>query len=459
MLGKIDVFKKTTEIILGSNRLVTGLIFVAFVFGLNGKQTVYRAFYNVDTISVIKLFYQGDTQLVGLPEQFGKRFPVYQELFPCAAEGLYTWHAIQSNQMERAVASFSRTPCIQARFAFPEMSWKDSNYLLTGGNRGWSNQRQIAVYGMFLNARHEQRAGNLEDSLNWFHKGLVSAPGRVPDYVRKNYYTLLADWYALQTENEQAQRLSVKASCLVDDDLSCLNSDNLMDWPLSFDELFMSDDGWQLMALKIDREILAMGLDVQGWWLWQREVHGQVEQIGEDFLIPNLAPNAGFEIDALFEDNCVSGYVSSHLYVFPCVSYIASDPYNLSSDRVAIIETQNKGFALTSATFPVQANRSYLVGGHLCADGGADALVGRDLINITSDGKLEPVSVTWFFSQKTDASTTACWQQHLFFVERSADVEEFRLRLQREGLSTETVGRAMFEDLFFFEMPSIEKSR
>jgi hypothetical protein len=63
-----------------------------------------------------------------------------------------------------------------------------------------------------------------------------------------------------------------------------------------------------------------------------------------------------------------------------------------------------------------------------------------------------------FFLRQTQTVDSSCWQQHLLLTEFSVSVEEIRLRLHREGLLSETIGRAMFDDLFFFEIPTLQLS-
>lgn len=438
------------------------ILCILFLATGNLTSLIHRAFYNLDALPELSLVmaqddggYQNLRPLLstGSSER-------YQQLFPCIAGSFGTWLAIQNSMLETASDLFESSDCVQERYTFPNIDWKLNNQLLTGGIHGWSPQRQFAIYTMFLNAMHSQNTGDFGEALKWFQRGLVLAPGRIPDYIRQSYYLTVAELYAQQQLSAPSGDLVAKAACLARSDLTCLEAlprHGVEKWPLFEQVALYTEDDWQLTSLEIDRDILALGLDVQGYLHWQRTVGGQLEQLTQSFLVPNLAPNAGFEIDGLFTSNCVSGYVSSHLYVLPCIGKSTKDPYEVLSDRVAIIETPNKGYAITSSTFPVAASAIHIVGARLCADGDADALVGRDRISVTQEKTSAVEDVTWFFSQKTQPANASCWQQHVSLVEPSADVTEFRLRLQREGTSTSPVGRAMFDDVFFFQLPAFEE--
>jgi hypothetical protein len=194
------------------------ILFILLLSVGNIRSLVYGALYNIDTLATLKsvgaLTDEAVQNLQTWP--LTGRFMMYQELFPCAAGSFYVWLAIQADDPELASIPFANSPCVQSRYTFPDINWKMSNWLLTGGNRGWFNQRQIAVYTMFLNALHEQKSGELQKALTWFQKGLVLAPGRVPDLVRRNYYIVVAEWYGRHSQSiRRSRELSKKAFCLV----------------------------------------------------------------------------------------------------------------------------------------------------------------------------------------------------------------------------------------------------
>lgn len=451
------MLKGNLSLSLGRKGSLILVLATLLVLLLTGKFLTHLLSYNLDTVSILKEALANGGQLASLSPETRARLSAYQDVFPCAAGGLSAWLAIQSDQLEQAFIPYDQLPCVRERFAVLDVSWKESNRLFTGVSAGWSPQRQAAVYSMFLKGIYEQRAGHLDAALSWFRKGLVLAPGRISDYARQQYYLALVEWYCAQGQDPQSQRLGAKALCLVDSDKDCLDAAHLDDfenWLLPSGNPFTTPEGWELVSLEIDRDVLALGVEVWGRLHWQRETLGQLEHISQEVLVPNLAPNPSFEIEASFRDNCVSGYVSSHLYVLPCTSHVVPDPYHDHSGQVAVIETQDDGFALFSSSFPVNSDSLYLVGSRLCADNGADALVGMDWIYI-NPGKTEAATVEWFFRQTTGESKSSCWQQHLYFVEPSASAEVC-LRLQRQGLSGENMGRAMFEDLFFFEIQPLK---
>lgn len=434
------------------------LIFVLFFASINIRTFSNYILYNVETIRILRTLGRGNGNEIELWKQGIGRISPYQEFFLCAAGSLSTQLAILTDQLQLAEITFQKDLCIQSRFMFPDVSWKISNRLLTGGTtHGWFDQRRVAIYTMFLNALRDQQAGELNKSLKWFQKGLILLPGRIPDYVRQQYYTLIADLYAHEVQDIHLQRLSMTALCLTKKEAyECLNTlepSVLQEWPLP-EYLVNQDTDWQLAGLKIDPYVLELGLEVRGRLYWRSED----EWMAQDFLVPNLASNSSFEISELYQDNCVAGYVSSNLYVSPCTSHVLLDPDYPQRRQIAIIEVQKDDVALVSSTFPIEPSKSYLVGGQLCTKSDARALVGYTSIKANEEANQVHTDTGWFFEEKMEDIEASCWQKHTAVFVPSQNVLELSLRLHAGNSEFDHgVGSAMFDDVFFFELPQFDK--
>jgi hypothetical protein len=302
--------------------------------------------------------------------------------------------------------------------------------------------------------------------LQLLRKGLVLAQGRVPDSVRILYYKALGEWYAGQLNDSDSQRLSRKFTCLAADNLACVDAqgfsrptDGEPTWslPLGSDDSYYVKDGWRLVGFDLDEDVLVVGIEVLGVLYWEKAFGDRIEQRRQLFSIPNLIPNPGFEFDGLYEGACIDGYLGSHAYVLPCVSEATHDPYDQRAGRVAVTETGEAGFALFSPSFPVEGGRAYIVGGWLCADGGGVAAVGLErMVSESSTGVPAYQFLEWLLWQLPDPDQQACWRQQAKVVYLAEESGEFRLRLDRRGGPEELLGRAMFDDMFFFEIPDFE---
>jgi hypothetical protein len=330
---------------------------------------------------------------------------------------------------------------------------------------GWTNPRRLIAYSAWIAALNSPELSEAE-LLRFLRKGLVLTQGRVPDSVRILYYRALGEWYARQLNDSDSHRLSRKFACLAADNLNCVDAqgssrptDGEPSWSLLLgsDDLYYVKDGWRLVGFDLDEDVLVAGIEAMGVLHWEKAFGDRIEQRRQLFAVPNLIPNPGFEFDGLYEGACIDGYLGSHVYVLPCVSHATHDPYHQRAGSVAVTETGESGYALFSPSFPVEGGRAYIVGGWLCADGGGIAAVGLErVMSASSTGEPAYQFVEWLLWQLPDPDQRTCWRQQAKVVYIAEESGEFRLRLDRRGGSEKQLGRAMFDDMFFFEIPAFE---
>jgi len=385
----------------------------------------------------------------------------YDRLPPQAARVLVTLGIWADNPAE-AYRWLQLYPQAWDRVTLPEANWRTLSVISFENIGQWRNRRAAAYVGWLTGFRLLD-AGDYEAALRRFRRGLVLAPGRVPDSVRLAYYRALGKWYASQPANPESLRLVQKFACLAEDRPDCLDLDSTA-WlegaapawslPASGDSAYFSDDGWRLVGSHLDEDVLVAGVEVRGLLYWEQSAGEQVERRVQPFAAPNLVPNPGFEFEDLFVDACVNGYIDSHAYVLPCISHAVVDPYGQRLGHVAVTESKGFGYALFPSSVPVAGGRPYLLGGWLCADGAAAAGIGREWLTETLPPEERADGIQWLISQGNDPKRPFCWAQHTRVVWIPSGAEEFGLRLQRLGGDSDTLGRAMFDDLFFFELPS-----
>lgn len=371
--------------------------------------------------------------------------------------------ALWANEPAEAYHWLKIYPQAWDRVTLPESNWRTLSLLSFNNIDQWNAQRRTAAYAGWLAGFRSLDAGDYKAALRWFRRGLVLAPGRVPGSVRLAYYRALGNWYAAQPPSAENLLLTQKFNCLADDRPDCLNlyanawlEGAVPAWslPESGDGAYFSDDGWRLVGFDLDEDVLAAGVEVRGLLYWERIVGGQVERPVQPFAAPNLVPNPGFEFKDLFVDACVDGYIGSHAYVLPCLSHAVPDPYSRRPGCVAVTETRDKGYALFSSSFPVHGGRAYISGGWFCADRGAVAGIGRQWLTETLPPEERADGIQWFVFEGSDPKRPLCWAQHARVVWAPSGAEEFLLYLIRLGGKGDPFGRAMFDDLFFFELPS-----
>jgi len=352
------------------------------------------------------------------------------------------------------------------RVTVSEECWRTLLLLSFENIKAWNAQRRSAAYAGWLAGLRAVDAQEYESAIRWFRRGIVLAPGRVPEEVRLSYYRALSKWRSGQVLSAEAHRRILKYSCLADQRADCLELKDTIHTAkaqtarqlpaTSAAGAYLPSAGWRLTALDIDQDVLVAGVEVRGQLHWERIVDEQVESHLEPFIATNLIPNAGFEFDSLFVDACVDGYIDSHAYIQPCASGTPIDPFGSQSGQVAIIETDHSGYALISASFPISAGATYVVGGWFAADDGA-AVVGWDWLSegrvadcALSDGR----SICWLIWQRTNNDHAFAWSSQLRTIQVPTGIQEARLYL---GYLAETglqPGRAMFDDVFVFELPA-----
>jgi len=344
------------------------------------------------------------------------------------------------------------------QITFPESQWRTLIILSYNNIKGWNNVRRSAAYASWMAGFRAFSDRNYEMAVRWFQRGLVLAPGRVPEEVRLGYYRALSEWY--RTSDQENLLLAQEYGCLAENRLDCLEfEDSQPAWQLldqnGADGDILSEK-WHLVGFDLDPNILITGVEVRSRLRWVRMIDGHKQEYLESFAAPNFVPNPGFEFDNLFVDACVDGYIGSHAYVQPCVSRASIDPYGTRPGHVAIIETVHKGYALLSSSFPVKGGSTYVVGGWFCADNGATAALGWDSLTDTAstDCRLSNGgSICWLIWQNSTEDQGSCWSRQLQVVKVPTGSPEVRLLLDREGGEGGKPGRAMFDNLFIFELP------
>ncbi len=182
------------------------------------------------------------------------------------------------------------------RISFPELNWLTLNMLSFDNIKGWNSWRRSASFSAWLEGFRALDQKNYQMAVFWFRRGLVVAPGRVPEDVRLGYYRALSEWY--QSSEGKDPRLAKKFGCLADNRPDCtLPSDDagqgkrLKAWKLpdlGGTEGYLSSNGWQLVGFDLDQDILDAGVEVQGYLHWERTVDGQHTGICGTFCLPQL---------------------------------------------------------------------------------------------------------------------------------------------------------------------------
>ncbi len=370
--------------------------------------------------------------------------------------------ALWANKPEEVYRWLKAYPQAWERITLPESDWRTLTLLSYDNAKQWNAQRRAAANFAWLMGFRWLDAENNSEAVHWFRRGLVLAPGRVPDSVRLSYYRALDNWYAAEPSNAENHLLAQKFNCLADDRPGCLDLDAtawlmgdapVWSLPESGDGAYSSYDGYRLVGFDLDEDVLVAGVEVHGLLYWERTVGGQVQRQVQPFAAPNLIPNPGFEFKDLFVDACVDGYIGSHAYVLPCVSHAVADPYGQRPGHVAVIESKGSGYALFQSSVGVAGGRPYLLGGWVCADGAAVAGIGRQWLSEKLPSEERADGIQWLIFKGNDSKQSSCWVQQVRAVWVPSGAEEFRFLLQRLGDESDFPGRAIFDDLFFFGLP------
>lgn len=328
----------------------------------------------------------------------------------------------------------------------------------------WTYSRKMLVSTAWLAAMDFREKGMYSDALQWFRRGISLTPGRIRQEVRKAYYQTLSMWYSSQSSTVENQRLAAKFACLGDEIAGCLQSivaempaHERPEWiiPDSAGNHWKSASGWRLLGLDLDEDIMSAGVDVVGLLYWSIESSESSQVHRQLFVVPNMAPNSGFEFQKLFTDACVDGYVGSHAFVLPCVSQIRPDPLQQRDGLVATTLTSETGYLLTAASAEAKSEHAYVYGARLCSAGEAEARLG---VQFTSDALIRQNAyegLRWLLTERSTERSN-CWSRQAGVETVPAKVETTRIWLGGFGNSSAQAGYAAFDTVFLFDLSQLK---
>lgn len=373
--------------------------------------------------------------------------------------------SLWANDVLQAQRWLQTSPVAQKRVMDSRFGWRTVS-LIPLGMRPWTYSQQMIVDMAWLAGLRLAAEGAHTQALQWFQRGLSLSPGRVPEDVRRAYYRTLSEWYQAQPVTPRNSRLAAKFACLANGPSDCSKLimaespvQDLSGWvaPISDTDAVLSNDGWQLMGFYLDEDILAAGVDVAGLAYWMQGDHGVVQTQRRVFVVPNLAPNPGFEFQGLFNDACVDGYIGSHAFVLPCVSQIEPDPLGQRAGHVAVTQTGKTGYLLIGAPANVKGEEVYIVGAELCSVAGSEAKVGIQFAS-NKTAQQNAYLGLWWPLVGAGTESPACWSKSARAVLAPPEIATVRMWLGGFGVLDVSREEAMFDNVFLFRLPDFLQS-
>lgn len=367
----------------------------------------------------------------------------------------------------KAAQHWSRvSSVIWQRFVDTSTGWHTKS-LISFGQPFWSYSRQMLVDTAWLVGNEYHAREQHSEALHWFQRGLSLAPGRVPQDVRLAYYQSLSAWYFEQPETPENNILATKFACLAEGDQECLSTvlaekpmRELPHWHIAAADfgILSAKNDLQLVGFDLDEDIIGAGADVAGYIYWRKGRHNVVQTESQLFVVPNLAPNPGFEFQDLYNDACVDGYIGSHAFVSRCVSGVEADPLKQRDSNVVTTQTAETGYLLIGSPAKAESGQLYVVGAQLCSLAGANTRIG---IQFTSDSDSiimqNAYSGLWWPLTAPSVGGEACWSPLARVVLAPTDVDTVRVWLGGFGESKlDTLQtQAMFDNVFVFDLSEL----